>query len=89
MDAKEALFVLCRNGVFFLPERVVQSLSFFVSNGSLYLRQEEEVLTISTQRLIGGYRRALGPRFRVPMFRLSRKLAIVDFNESLQIMEVR
>lgn len=88
MDAKEALYVVCHNGVFVLPDQVFQTLSAQVRNGFLYLRQDDEVLTISTQRVVDGHRRALSPRFRVPMFREAKKLAIVNLRESLRVMIV-
>jgi hypothetical protein len=88
MDAKEAQYVVCRKGVFVLPERVFQSLCELVKHNALYVRQDEEVLTISTQKIDGGHRRALAPRIRAHMFRDARKLAIVNLHESLRVMIV-
>lgn len=89
MDAKEPLYVVCRNGVFFLPDSVFDALAALVSNGFLYLRQDAEVLTISTTRIVDGYRRVLTPRFRAPMFRSARALAIVHYPDSVRVMAVR
>jgi hypothetical protein len=89
MDAKEALYVVCHNGVFVLPERIFQSLSERATKGFFYLRQDDEVLTISTQKVADGHRRALNARFRVPMFRDAKKLAIVNLRESVRVMVVR
>jgi hypothetical protein len=89
MDAKEPLYVVCRNGVFLLPEHVVKALSAQVSNGFVYLRQDEDSLTISTTRITDGRRRVLGPRFRAPMFRDATKLGIVDYCESIRIIAVQ
>ncbi len=88
MDANETLYVVCRNGVFVLPEAVFAALSSFVTNGFVYLREDEDVLTISTTRLTDGRRRVLQPRFRAPMFREATKLAIVDLKESIRVMAV-
>lgn len=88
MDAKEPLYVVCRNGVFILPERVVKALSAQVPNGFVYLRQDEDSLTISTTRITDGRRRVLGPRFRAPMFRDATRLGIVDYRESIRIIAV-
>jgi hypothetical protein len=88
MDAKEARYVVCHNGVFVLPEAIFRSLANFVTNGFVYIRQDDEVLTISTQRIVEGHRRALNPRIRVQMFREARKLAIVDLKDSLRVMVV-
>lgn len=89
MDAKEPLYVVCHNGVFVLPESVFRALAALVSNGFLYLRQDDEVLTISTTRIADGYRRVLNPRFRAQMFRTARALAIVHYPDSVRVMAVR
>ena len=88
MDANEPLYVVCRNGAFILPESVLRSLSALAANGCVYLRQNEDTLTISTTRLDGGRRRPLNARIRVPMFRNATKLAIVDLREAVQVMAV-
>ncbi|HUR82966.1 MAG TPA: hypothetical protein VM733_19560 [Thermoanaerobaculia bacterium] len=88
MDANHEHYVVCHHGVFVLPENVFQSLAGWVTNGFVYFRQDEEVLTISSTRLAGGHRRQLNSRFRAPMFRNARKLAIVNYNESVQVMAV-
>lgn len=84
----EPLYVICHNGVFILPDEVVHALSQLVTNGFVYLRQDEDVLTISTTRVTDGRRRVLQARFRAPMFRDATKLAIVDLKESIRVMAV-
>ena len=88
MDANDPLYILCRHGVFILPERVCHALQALITNGFVYLRQDDEVLTISTTRIEGGHRRVLSGRFRAPMFRDAKKLAIVNYNDSLRVMAV-
>lgn len=88
MDANEPFYVVCRDGVFLLPERIYQSLSTLVTNGFVYLRQDTDSMTISTCRIADGRRRVLNVRFRAPMFRKATRLAIVNLNESIQIMAV-
>ncbi|HEX6098038.1 MAG TPA: hypothetical protein VF432_17050 [Thermoanaerobaculia bacterium] len=88
MDANESHYIVCRNGVFILPEHVCRALEAQVPNGFVYLRQDDEVLTISTTRIEGAHRRVLSGRFRVPMFREAKKLAIVDYHDSLRVMAV-
>ena len=88
MDANESLYIVCRNGVFILPEHVCRALEAQVPSGFVYLRQDDEVLTISTTRIEGGHRRVLSGRFRAPMFRAAKKLAIVNYNDSLRVMAV-
>lgn len=88
MDAKEPLYVVCQNGVFILPEYVVRILASQVTNGFVYLREDEDSLTISTTRIADGRRRLLNARFRAPMFREAVKLGIVDYRDSLRVMPV-
>ena len=88
MDANEPQYMVCRNGVFVLPEHVRKDLEALIKNGFVYLRQDEDVLTISTTRIEGGWRRVLSGRIRAPMFRAAKKLAIVNLNESLRVMAV-
>jgi hypothetical protein len=88
MSSSEPLYVVCRNGVFLLPDHLVHSLSTLVTNGFVYLREDPEVLTISTIKLTEGRRRVLQNRFRAPMFRDATKLAIVDLKESILVMAV-
>lgn len=88
MDANEPLYVVCRNGVFILPEPLCDALHAQITNGFVYLRQDDDVLTISTTRIEGGHRRVLSGRFRAPMFRDAKKLAIVDLRDSLRVMAV-
>ncbi len=86
MDAKEPLTVVCQNGVFILPDAVFRALSAHVTNGFVYLRQDEDTLTISTSRITDGRRRLLSARFRAPMFRDATKLGIVDLKDSIRVM---
>ena len=88
MDANQYQYVVCHNGVFLLPENVYDSLAALVTNGFVYMRQDAEVLTISTTRITEGRRKVLNMRYRVPMFRGAKKLAIVDYKESVRVMAV-
>lgn len=88
MSSNEPQYVVCHNGVFLLPDGVVQSLSSLVTNGFVYLREDEDTLTISTTKVTDGRRRLLQNRFRAPMFRDATKLAIVDLKESIRVMAV-
>ena len=88
MDANDPPYLVCRNGVFFLPENVCKGLRALITNGFVYLRQDQEVLTISTTPIEGGRRRVLSGRFRASMFRGAKKLAIVNYNDSLRVMAV-
>lgn len=88
MDANAEHYVVCHNGVFLLPEEVYQTLAGQVTNGFVYLRQDEDVLTISTTRITDGRRRVLNMRFRAPMFRDAKRLAIVNYRESVRVMAV-
>ena len=88
MDANEPQYVVCRNGAFSLPEHLCKWLQSLLSNGFVYLREDAEVLTISTTRITDGHRRLLRGHFRAPMFRDAKKLAIVNYQQSLRVMMV-
>jgi hypothetical protein len=88
MDAKEPLYVVCQNGVFILPERLFRTLSAQSPSGFVYMRQDEDSLTISTTRITDGQRRVLNARLRSPMFREATKLGIVDYHESIRVIAV-
>ena len=88
MDANEPLYVLCRNGNFALPEPICNLLHSLMTNGFVYVREDEDVLTISTTRIADGRRRVMRGHFRVPMFRDAKKLAIVNYQQSLRVMAV-
>lgn len=87
MDENNPQYVACRNGVFILPDHLVESLASY-GRGCIYLREDDEVLTISSSVLEGGQRRPLTPRFRAAMFRDAACLAIVDLHDSLRVMSV-
>lgn len=88
MDANEAQYVVCQNGAFVLPDAIYRLLSTLVTNGFVYLRQDDDVLTVATSRIAEGRRRVLHPRLRSPMFRDARRLAIVHFSDSIRVMAV-
>lgn len=88
MDEKEPQYVVCRNGVFTLPAAVVRALHA-QCRGPVYMREDEDVLTISATRLVDGHSRPLTPRFRAAMFRNLTRLAIVELNDSVRVMGIR
>ena len=88
MDANAGHYVVCQNGVFILPDHVFKTLSSLVTNGFVYLRQDDDTLTISTTRIADGHRRRLNSRFRAPMFREATRLAIVGLPDSIRVMGV-
>lgn len=88
MSGNEEHFVACRHGVFTLPETIYKSLAALVTNGFVYLREDHDVLTISTTKIADGHRRVLHTRYRSQMFRQATRLAIVNLNESIRVMAV-
>ena len=88
MDANESLYVVCHNGVFLLPDSVYRALEAMITNGFVYLRQDDEVLTISATRIPDAHRRVLNLRYRIPMFKTARKLAFVYYDDSVRVMAV-
>lgn len=88
MSANEEQYVVCSNGVFTLPDAIFRSLSTLVTNGFVYLREDTDVLTISTTKIAGGHRRVLNARFRAPMLREASRVAIVNLRESIRVMAI-
>jgi hypothetical protein len=84
----EPFYIVCHNGVFILPEAIYKSLASFARNDFVYLREDEDALLISTMPVAEGRRRVLNMRYRAPMFKSARKLAIVDLKESIRVMPV-
>ena len=82
------MYVVCNNGVFHLPEEIYRSLAALATNGFVYLREDDDVLTISTTKIAGGRRRTMNTHYRSPMFRNAMELAIVDLRESIRVMAV-
>lgn len=87
-EANTALYVDCRKGIFVLPDLVHESLASMTTRGWVYLREDDDVLTISATRIQDGYRRVLNGRFRAGMFRGATTLAIVSCADSLRVMAV-
>lgn len=88
MSDNEGSYVVCVNGVFTLPDSVYKSLATLVARGFVYVREDEDVLTISTVKIAGGRRRVFNNRYRAPMFRGAAKLAIMNLHESIRVMAV-
>jgi hypothetical protein len=84
----EPIFVPCQNGIFSNPDELVDSLAATSPRRIVYLRDDEDSMTIATTPLVDGRRRQLNSRYRSPMFRMATRLAIVDMKESLRIMAV-
>jgi hypothetical protein len=82
------VYVVCYNGVFVLPDDLFEQFAQQVPKRMVYLREDDDVLTIARERIPGGRRRQLGPRYRSPMFRDAKLLAIVNYRESLRVMAV-
>jgi hypothetical protein len=80
--------VTCANGIFTLPEMVLASLRTASPNGFVYIRQDEDMFTISPARLSGGRRKHLNGQLRVSMFRDATRLMIIDLAEMYGIFAV-
>ncbi len=85
----ELLIVPCLNGVFTIPEPIYSVLHELTKSEIVYLRQDEDALTISPVRLADGKRRQLHPQYRIQMFRYATRLAIIDLVEGIQVMPVQ
>jgi hypothetical protein len=71
-----------------LPDDVFERFAEQVPKRMVYLREDDDVLTIARERIPGGRRRQFVHRYRAAMFRGARLLAIVNYQESLRVMAV-
>lgn len=85
----EPVFVPCINGLFSIPDALFEALRQACPEGTLYIRQDEDVLTISPTRITDARKRHLAQRYRIPMFRTATQLAIIDMVENIRVMAVQ
>jgi len=85
----QPLFVPCINGLFAIPDELFEGLRQACPEGTLYIRQDEDVLTISPTRIADARKRHLNQRYRIPMFRTATQLAVIDMVENIRIMAVQ
>ena len=84
----EILPVRCINGVFMIPDALLRKLQNDSPKGYMYLRQDEDVLTIAPFRLADGRRRMVNARVRAPIFRQATHVMVVPVGETLQVMPI-
>lgn len=56
--------------------------------GLIYTRSDEDVFTISTNRIVDGRKRRLNESYKIPMFRNVSCIALIDLNENIRLMAV-
>lgn len=76
----------CSGGTFELPPSAFARLEAACVSGLVYLRQDEDILTISPVRLVDGRRRRLRNHYRVPMFRTVTRLAVLELGDTIVLM---
>ena len=81
--------IVCRGGVFSLPDELFVSLKRACPTGVLYIRQDEETVVISPQPIADGRRRQLNRRYRAEIFRNATRLVLVDAGETIRLMAVQ
>lgn len=84
----EPTFIPCVGGLFVLPPDIQTSLSENAAKGLVYIRQDDETLTISPFWIQDGKRRRLAGEMKVGMFRTASRLAILPLPEGIRIMAV-
>lgn len=78
----------CTRGVFTLPDEVYETLRTGSPSGLVFMRQADDVLIISAERLVGARRRHLHHTYKAPMFHAAIRLAIVNMADTFQVMAV-
>jgi len=81
-------FIDCKFGEFFLPAALYAVLTEKCRHGSLYFRQDDDVLTISPVPITGARRRELRQQYKSSLFGKVTRLAIIDFDDSVRLMPV-
>ena len=84
----EPLIIRCAGGTFTLQLPLDEALRAAAPNGLIYMREDEDMLTISATRVADARRRHLHPSYRLGIFRDVVKLAVIDMTENLRIMPV-
>ena len=69
-----------------MPENLFQALRAASPTGVIYQREDEDVVTFSSNRMTDGRRRKLHSAYRFLKFREATQLVIVDMKDSIQIM---
>lgn len=82
----ESRVVACNNGFIVLPDELYETLRSGAVNGSVYLREDEDVVTISVAKLQGARRRLLNHGYRIHALREASRVAIIEFPEGVQLM---
>jgi hypothetical protein len=79
----------CAGGAFSLPASAFARLEDACTSGLVYLRQDEDTLTISPVKLADGRRRRLNNHYRVTGFRTATRLAVMELGETIVLMPVQ
>ncbi len=85
-EVPEAEPIHCSGGAFELPPSAFARLESACVSGLVYLRQDEDTLTISPVRLADGRRRRLRNHYRVSMFRTATRLAVLELGDTIVLM---
>jgi hypothetical protein len=75
----------CTNGEFVLPEEVFSTLQAASPGGIVYIRQDDEMLTISPTRIAGARRKQLSRQLYARMFRFATSLMVLDMIENFRL----
>lgn len=71
-----------------LPQEVYEALRAASPSGMVFLRHDEDVLTISPTRFLDARRRQLHQSYRSPILRAAVKASVMVLGEVIQVMPV-
>jgi hypothetical protein len=80
--------VPCANGVFEIPLPMFEQMRVAAAYGMVFVREDEDSMTISADELADGKRRQLHPHYRAHGFREATRLVIVPMPSMLKVMPV-
>ncbi|HEY5609596.1 MAG TPA: hypothetical protein VIL97_00200 [Thermoanaerobaculia bacterium] len=82
----EPRVVVCNNGFITLPDEIYETLRSAAPNGIVYVREDQDVVTISIGKLKDARRRQLHHRYRIRALRDAARVAIIELPDGVQLM---
>lgn len=82
------MFVLCSNGIFLLPDATFEKLAASTRYGQVFIREDEDGVTISPEHLMDGRRRLLKKKCKALSLREATEVAVIDLGSDVRIVPV-
>jgi len=80
--------VPCANGIFLLPDSTFERLAANSRSGLVFIREDEDGVTISPEPLSDGRRRQLKKKCKALSLREATEVELIDMGDDVRIMPV-